>query len=59
MSQDRLLLLLLKADLAADVAAVVLFVGAYSYLAKWWANPVGRTLVILDIEVGLGLVPSK
>jgi hypothetical protein len=58
MSQDELLLLLFKVVLIASEAATVAFTVVYSVLAPWWANPIGRTLVQLDILLGLALVPS-
>lgn len=58
MTQDQLIIDLFKADLIADVIGVVLFVVVYAMLAPWWRNPIGRTLVMMDILIGLGLLPS-
>lgn len=58
MSQDALLLLLFKIALVADVAAVVIFTAVYWYLSRFWGNPVGRTLVMLDILLAFAVVPS-
>lgn len=49
MRQESLLLLLLKIALIADVASIVIFVGDYSRLAKWWKHPIGRTIVLKDL----------
>jgi hypothetical protein len=49
MSQDALLLLLVKITLIADIVSIAAFVGDYSRLARWWKNPVGRTIVIKDL----------
>lgn len=58
MTQDQLIIFLFRADLIADIAAVILFTVVYSVLAPWWKNPIGRTLVALDILVGLAVLPS-
>lgn len=49
MTQESALLLLLKIALIADIASILVFVGDYTRLAKWWHNPVGRTIVIKDL----------
>lgn len=46
MSQDQVILLLLKIGLVSGFASIAAWVAVYSRLAKWWTNPVGRTLVI-------------
>lgn len=58
MSQDQAVLLLFKVMLIADVTAVVLFVAVYSYLSPWRRNPIGKTLVYLDILLALAVTPS-
>ena len=58
MTQAQLVVSLFKADLIADETAVFLFVAVYTLLAPWWRNPLGRTLVMLDILIGLALLPS-
>jgi hypothetical protein len=52
----------LVADLTNDVimaafAAALLFIVAYSVLAKWWASSIGRALVMLDTGLALVLGP--
>jgi hypothetical protein len=49
MTQESLLLLLLKIFLIADVASISLFVGDYSRLYRWWTNAMGRTIVLKDL----------
>jgi hypothetical protein len=58
--QDRLILLLLKVVLCADVAATLAFIGDYSRLTRWkWVrNPIGRTIVVKDILLVLAFTPS-
>lgn len=58
MTQDALILLALKVVLIAGMVSVVLFTAVYSYLARWQANPIGRTVVWLDILLALALVPT-
>ena len=58
MTQDQLILLLLKIILIADVVSIVAFIADYSRMASWWRNPVGRTIVVKDILLVLVLIPS-
>lgn len=58
MTQEQLIIDLFKVDLIADIVAVVLFTVVYSLLAPWWRNPIGRTLVVMDILVGAAVCPS-
>ena len=58
MTQDQLILLLLKIILIADVISIVAFVADYTRLAPWWRNPVGRTIVTKDALLVLVLIPS-
>ena len=37
---------------------MALFVAVYGYLADWRHNPIGRTVVWLDILLALALAPS-
>lgn len=43
-----------------DVAAfaTVIFVCCYSVMAKWWKNPIGRSLVFMDLAFLGALVPN-
>lgn len=45
MSQDQLIILLLKIGLIAGLVSIALWACVYTRLARWWQNPVGRTLV--------------
>lgn len=58
MSQEQLLVLLLKIVLVADVAALAVFVAVYTKLAPWWRSPIGRTLVIKDVLLVLAFTPT-
>lgn len=60
MTQDRLILLMLKVVLCADVAATLAFIGDYSRLTRWrWVrNPIGRTIVVKDILLVGAFLPS-
>lgn len=58
MTQGQLL-----ADLTNDVVLVafvasVLFIAAYTGLARWWRSDIGRALVMLDTGLALVLAPS-
>src|SRR5580704_16246557 len=55
LTSPALLILLTKAVLIADMVAIVAFVLDYSRLARWWRNPVGRTIVIKDLFL-LGVI---
>lgn len=58
MNQDHVLLLLLRAVLIADMTALAAFVGEYTLRARWWENPVGRTIVIKDLMLAAAFTPS-
>lgn len=58
MNETQWITLALKIVLIADVLAVLVFIGDYSRLAKWWSNPIGRTIVIKDFLLVLAFVPS-
>ena len=55
MSQDQWLILLFKIVLIADMTAIAAFLGIYTKLAKWWRNPIGRTIAVKDILLGAAL----
>lgn len=58
MGQDSLILLLFKIVLIADLIALAAFTADYTRLAKWWRNPIGRTIVIKDLILGAALTPT-
>jgi hypothetical protein len=58
MSQEQALILAFKIVEVASVATIAAFVGCYSKWARWWENPIGRTLVFKDIALVLVLIPS-
>lgn len=58
MSQDDLLLLGFKITLIAGEVAALLWVAVYSYLAKWWENPIGATVTRFAIYIAALYVPS-
>ena len=58
MSQDDWILLLFKIVIVADLVTLVAFIAVYTRLAAWWANAIGRTIVIKDLLLGAALTPS-
>lgn len=46
MTQEQLIVLLLKIGLIAGLVCIIAWIAVYSRLAKWWKGPLGRTLVI-------------
>lgn len=58
MTQDQLILVLYKIVLIAGEISVFGFVAVYTFLAPWWKNPLGRTIVQLDLLVGAAIAVS-
>ena len=58
MTQDEAIILAFKVVEVASVAAIAAFIGCYSRWARWWSNPIGRTIVLKDIALVLVLIPS-
>ena len=58
MSQDQAIILAFKVVEVASVVTIAAFIGCYSRWAKWWTNPIGRTIVYKDIALVLVLIPS-
>lgn len=58
MSQDGLIVLLLKIGLISGFSSIVLWVAVYTRLAKWWHNPLGRTLVVKSALLAGLFVPT-
>jgi hypothetical protein len=58
MTQDQLIMLLYKIVLIAGEVSVFGFVAVYSALAPWWRNPLGRTIVQLDLLIGAAMMLS-
>jgi hypothetical protein len=58
MAQQQLLILLLKIVIVADVVTVVAFAAIYTALAKWWKDPIGRTIMTESVLLALLLLPS-
>lgn len=58
MTQDQLISLAFKVVELASVVTIAAFVAYYSTVANWWANAIGRTIVIKDIALILVLIPS-
>ena len=58
MNQDQAILLAFKVVEVASVVTIAAFIACYSRWAKWWANPIGRTIVYKDIALILVLIPS-
>lgn len=55
---SHLLVLLFKVVIVADLVTLTVFVADYTRLARWWADPIGRTIVIKDLLLGAALTPS-
>ncbi|HEY6278719.1 MAG TPA: hypothetical protein VIX86_20595 [Streptosporangiaceae bacterium] len=58
MTQDQLIILLFKIVIVTGFASICLFIAVYTYLAPWWRNEIGRTLVVKDVILALLLLPS-
>jgi hypothetical protein len=58
MTQDQTLMVAFRVVLIAGVVSVTLWAAVYTYLAKWWANPIGRTVVDFAIRVSIAMIPS-
>lgn len=58
MSQDEAIILGFKIVEVASVVAIAAFIACYSKWARWWSNPIGRTIVYKDIALILVLIPS-
>ena len=58
MTQEQLIVLLLKIVLISGVASIIAFVVQYTILAPWWRNPIGRTLVTKDVLLIALFTPS-
>lgn len=58
MTQDTMLLLLLKIVLISGFCSLVAWVAIYTKLAAWWRNPIGRTLVAKTSLIAAMFVPS-
>lgn len=53
-----LLIPVLKAGLICGFVSLVAWIAVYTKLAKWWRNPVGRTLVTKTALIAALFVPS-
>lgn len=58
MSQDQAILLGFKVTEVASLVTIIAFVAYYTWLAPWWRNPIGRTIVVKDLALILVLLPS-
>jgi hypothetical protein len=57
-TQANWLVMTYRVAIIADLVTILAFIAQYSRLAKWWRNPVGRTIVIKDILLVLILMPT-
>lgn len=55
---DRILILVLQIVLISGFTSILLWIITYSRVAKWWRNPVGRTIVLFAALVAGLLVPT-
>lgn len=58
MSQDQIILLCFKIIEIGGLVTITAFICCYSRWARWWKNPIGRTLVAKDIALILVFIPS-
>ena len=58
MSQDQWIVLLLRVFLISGFASLVAWIALYTKLARWWRNPIGRTLVIKTALIAVLFIPS-
>lgn len=58
MTQDQILILGFKITLIAGEVAAWLWIGVYTYLAKFWENPIGATVVRFAIYLAALYIPS-
>ena len=58
MTQAQWIILAFKVADIASVVTIAAFIGVYTRYAKWWRNPIGRTIVIKDVALILVLIPS-
>jgi hypothetical protein len=47
MTQDQLVILCFKVALISGFCSLAVWISLYTALAKWWRNPIGRSLVRL------------
>ena len=58
MTQDEWIVLAFKVALIAGFCSLAVWIALYSVLAKWWTNPIGRTLVRLAALTAALYVPT-
>lgn len=58
MTQTQAIILAFRATEVAAVASIIAFVAYYTYLAPWWRDPIGRTIVAKDLALVLALIPG-
>lgn len=58
MTQTQWIVLAFKAVLLSGIASLILWIGIYTRLARWWASPIGRTLVIKTMLITLMFIPT-
>ncbi|HLK73781.1 MAG TPA: hypothetical protein VKU77_09070 [Streptosporangiaceae bacterium] len=58
MTQDQWIIVGFKAAEVAGIAAILLFVVCYTAWARWWDDPIGRTIVVKDLLLILLFVPA-
>lgn len=57
-STAELLLTLFKWSETTGFILMLLFIIQYTFLGKWWKNPIGRTIVVETVAILLVLFPS-
>jgi len=58
MTQASWLVLALKVAVISGFISLAAWVALYSFLAAWWRNPIGRTLVAKTTLIALLFIPT-
>jgi hypothetical protein len=56
--QEQVIEAILKVTLVTGFASIAIWIWTYTALARWWRNPVGRSLVMHAGLIAVLLVPS-
>lgn len=56
--QDGAIVLALKIVLVSGFVSLVTWIAVYTRLARWWRNPIGRTLVAKTALIALLFIPT-
>ena len=56
--QEQVILVLLKVFCLTGFCSIALWITVYTRVAKWWTNPIGRSLVLKSSLLAMLLVPT-